>query len=460
MDLVSLPPSTAPPAAVHRHGTGGCSLLPGAEPSPLTHAVCSLESFGDRLRHLPAHIEHFVLHYVWPHVPAAGLTLLTLVVAWRAARALSLRRAAAGSWHARVIPPRAVDPAQAGQVWDLLAALVRCAARWRIAAPPVAFEVWARDGELTARLWLPARITQPAVADVAAQAWPGARVEADAPPGLVSEGRAVVAAWRLSSSVSESRWLVRSDLATAAMSRRDAGAGRETAEPLRSVLSGLVSAPVPALLQVLVRPVPRRRRAALRHAASHGGRPTAPLVIRLLRSALNLLQRAPASPPAGTGRAADPFAAQAVREAADKIAARPELLAAIRVGAAGPRRAIAASAARQIADGYVLASRILHPARIRRAADMLSQRRARRGDWLLVSAAELGVLAHLPADPARYQFTTAALHRPHPHSAYLAEPEQATPGGSGWTGHAWTSPPDGFATHDPDPEGDDDHGQD
>jgi hypothetical protein len=455
MDLVSLPPSTAPPAGVHGHG-GGCSLLPGAKPSPLTHAMCSLSSFSDWLRHLPGRIEHMTQHYVLPHVPAAGLALLTLVVAWRAARAVSLRRAVAGGWQARIIPPRAVDPAQAGQVWDLLAALVRRAARWRIAAPPVAFEVWARDGELAARLWLPARIPQPAVADVAAQAWPGVRVEADAPPGLVSGGRAVVAAWRLSSSVPESRWLVRSDLATAAMSRRDAGAGRETAEPLRSVLSGLVAAPVPALLQVLVRPAPRRRRAALRHAASHGGRPTAPLVIRLLRSVLNLLQRVPARPPAGPGRPADPFAAQAVREAADKIAARPELLASIRVAAASPRRAIALSAARQIADGYVLASRHLHPARMRRAAVMVSQRRARRGDWLLVSSAELGVLVHLPADPARYQFTTAALHRPHPHNAYLAEPEPATASSPGWTSHGWTSPPD----DPPDPggadEGDDD----
>jgi hypothetical protein len=457
MDPVSLPSlSTAPSEVVHSHGNGGCSLLPGAKPSLFTHAVCSLESFGDRLRHLPGRIEHFILHYVWPHVPAASLTLLTLIVAWRAARAVSLRRAVAGGWHARVIPPRAVDPAQAGQVWDLLAALVRRAARWRIATPPVAFEVWARDSELTARLWLPARIPPPVVADVAAQAWPGARVEADASPGLLAGERAVMAAWRLASAVPDSRWLVRSDLATAAMSRRDAGAGREAAEPLRSVLSGLVAAPVPALLQVLVRPAPRRRRAALRHAASHGGLPSAPLVIRLLRSVLNLLQRVPASPPPGPGRPADPFAAHAVREAADKIAARPELLGTIRVGAAGPRRAIAASAARQIADGYVLASRILHPARMRWAAVMLSQRRARRGDWLLVSAAELGVLAHLPADPARYQFTTAALHRPHPHNAYLAEPEPATPGNPGWTGHAWTSPRDDPPDSGEAYEGDDD----
>ncbi|HEX6520496.1 MAG TPA: hypothetical protein VF070_10885 [Streptosporangiaceae bacterium] len=115
MDLVSLPPSTAPPAGVHGRG-GGCSLLPGAMPSPLTHAVCSLSSFSDWLRHLPGRIEHMTQHYVWPHVPAAGLTLLALVVAWRAARAVSLRRAVADGWQARIIPPRAVDPAQAGQV--------------------------------------------------------------------------------------------------------------------------------------------------------------------------------------------------------------------------------------------------------------------------------------------------------------------------------------------------------
>jgi hypothetical protein len=88
----------------------------------------------------------------------------------------------------------------------------------------------------------------------------------------------------------------------------------------------------------------------------------------------------------------------------------------------------------------VLASRVLHPVRLRHAA-ALAQRRARRGDWLVMSAAELGVLAHLPADPARWQFTTAALERPHPHAAYLASPEPATAASPGWARGQWSSTP-------------------
>jgi hypothetical protein len=157
----------------------------------------------------------------------------------------------------------------------------------------------------------------------------------------------------------------------------------------------------------------------------------------------------------------DPVTAAAVRETVEKSATRPELLA-IRVGAAGPRRAAAAGVARQIVDGYVLASRSLIPVRLRHAAAVIAGRGARRREWLLMSATELGVLAHLPADPARYRFTTAALHRPHPNTAYLAEREPPTAGSSGWTHEGWTSVPDRPATAERgrgDPWGGDDRAQ-
>ncbi len=254
------------------------------------------------------------------------------------------------------------------------------------------------------------------MADTAAQAWPGARITPDRPPGLPGGGQKV-AGYRLAAMVPESRWLARVDLLSAPS--RGAGAGGEAGEPLRAVLSALASARMPAVVQVLVRPAPRRRVRALRYAVRHAGAPAQPAGLRAVRAVLDLVQPVPARSPAGAGGRVDPLAA-AAREAGGKVAARPELLAAIRVAAAGPRRAAAAGVARQVADGYVLATRALVPVRLRRARAALTGRRARRREWLLVTAAELGVLAHLPADPARYRFTTAALDRPHPHSAYLA----------------------------------------
>jgi hypothetical protein len=435
----SLPP--VPAAVVHPAAKPKCG---SARPSPAVRAVCSLGSFGNWVSHLPERLAHLAQHYAWPAVPATALVLLAATVAWQVIRAVALRRTVAGGRQVRVVPPRALDLSQSGQVWDLLATLARRAAQgWRAAAPPIAFEIHARYGELTASLWLPAGVPVPAVADIAAQAWPGARVEPGGLPSLTAPSRATaVAACRLAASVPESRWLARTDLLTAS-SRRNTGGSGEGQEPLRSVLSGLASAQMPMVLQVLVRPAPRRRIAALGYAARHGGTPAPPVGMRPVRAVLNLVQRVPArAPAAGAGRQADPAAARVIREAGEKITAQPELLATIRVGATGPRRAAAAGAARQIADGYVLASRSLHPVRLRRAAMMLAGRRARRGDWLLLSSAELGVLAHLPADPARYRFTTAALHRPHPHTAYLAEPEPPKAGSSGWTRTGWTSAAD------------------
>jgi hypothetical protein len=196
-------------------------------------------------------------------------------------------------------------------------------------------------------------------------------------------------------------------------------------------------------------------------AARHSGPPTQPVGVWAVRSLLDLVQRVPARTPAIPGGRVDPVTAAAVRETVEKSATRPELLA-IRVGAAGPRRAAAAGVARQIVDGYVLASRSLIPVRLRHAAAVIAGRGARRREWLLMSATELGVLAHLPADPARYRFTTAALHRPHPNTAYLAEREPPTAGSSGWTHEGWTSVPDRPATAERgrgDPWGGDDRAQ-
>lgn len=76
---------------------------------------------------------------------------------------------------------------------------------------------------------------------------------------------------------------------------------------------------------------------------------------------------------------------------------------------------------------------------MRFAATLLDQRRATSGQWLLLSTAELAVLAHLPADPARHGFDTTALHRPAPGGVSRADPERPTRNAAGWTGTGWTS---------------------
>jgi len=96
---------------------------------------------------------------------------------------------------------------------------------------------------------------------------------------------------------------------------------------------------------------------------------------------------------------------------------------------------------------------------LRRPAVRLSRRRAGAAEWVLLTARELGVLAHLPPDPALYGFDTAALHRPYPGGVSRADPEHRTGRGSGWTRHGWT-PPHGAVTDDSDPYHNDDTGHD
>jgi hypothetical protein len=175
------------------------------------------------------------------------------------------------------------------------------------------------------------------------------------------------------------------------------------------------------LLQVLVRPAPHGRLARLSAAARHpvdarrggaqlGGDALGWLLQAVARTVLSVLDlflssgsgssRSYSSP---AGRAA-PGAVEreAMAEARAKRNDRPHVLVSVRVGAAGSRRGQVRQAAGTVADGFGDASRWLRPVRLRYPAARLSLRRAGRGEWLLMSAAELGVLAHLPPDPALY----------------------------------------------------------
>jgi hypothetical protein len=147
-------------------------------------------------------------------------------------------------------------------------------------------------------------------------------------------------------------------------------------------------------------------------------------------------------------RRADPVQAKAMRQAGEKLANGPHVIATVRVGVSRPGGGLARAAASSIGYGFRTVARHLFPVRMRFAATLLDQRRAHQGEWLLLSTAELAVLAHLPADPARYGFDTTALHRPWPGGASQAEPEPATRRGPGWTRTGWTTPADPAAVTD------------
>ncbi|GIE99491.1 hypothetical protein [Paractinoplanes rishiriensis] len=423
---------------------------------PVTRLGCTVSGAGDWLTLVPGRLAHWAA-VSWPWLLASALVVLVATLAVRAVYRRAWRRAVRRGYWVQLTPPRVLDPLQSGNVWRLLAGLARRArAGQRLARPPLAFEVYASGGHLIAGLWLPRWVPLAVVLDEVARAWPGVRAQRRTPPVVAASEQWRVAGYRLAATGS--------DLVPLTDDPRPAGrrvGGTADSDPLRPVLAALGRPDGPAVLQVLARPATGKRLAALGHAARYG--PTvrktagrrladgfAAVVLGAARLLLDLITELISSGPARSTRSnggaqrqrpADPLTTRAMRDAADKLADGPHLLATVRVGAARPDTGFAVTAARSLADGFVTASRRLRPVRLRRAAIRLADRWAGRGDWLLCTSAELGVLAHLPADPARYGFDTAALTRTPPTSARRAGPEHSSARGPGWTRHGWTDPP-------------------
>jgi hypothetical protein len=419
----------------------------------------------------------------WPWTPLFALVVLVAAIAVRLVRAALWQRVAAGGYWVAVTPPRQVDPARWGLVWRRLEGLAWRArgGRWRLIRPPLAFEMYAdgRNG-LRAGLWVPGWVPLRTVRQEVAHAWPGAIVHADAPP-TVDAHRAVAGVRLAADSVHpETGWLV-DDPHPRTGTRRGVG----TDPDLGMVFSALTDPggeQVGLLLQVLVRPAPARRMGRLATAARHpvergrGGvhAGLAGLVWLLQTAVRAVLAVLEVFLPSGTSRssstrtvstrpdAPDPIQRDAMAEARAKHHDRPHLLATVRVFAAGTRRGQVRQVARSVVAGYGETSRWLRPIRLPRARSLSRLRRAGRREWLLLSANELGVLAHLPPDPALYRFDTAALHRPFPGGARRADPE------SGWTREGWadrreTGDGDGERgddRQDPDADDGDDWGDD
>jgi hypothetical protein len=404
---------------------------------------------------LPAHAV-WAAHQVagwWPWLVWAALLALAGGYVGLAVYRTVWRHAVAGGYWLAITPPWSVDPARDETVWRALSTLAARARGgwWRLVHPPLAFEILAEGGRLSAGLWLPGWVGYRAAAEAVSRAWPGAAVEPAAPPVLDRRAGPVVGRW-LAATDRQTVWLV-DDIAPRVRPARGTGADAD----LGSVLEALRKAGGPALLQVLVRPAPGRWVARLRTASV---RPTTPdrtrgqraaavavwlllVPVRLVLAVFDLFfTHSTTGASSGVSRREpDEVERDQMRQARDKLKARPHLLVSIRLGALGHDRPAARGAASAVADGFGDTSRWLSPVRLRRPAGMLAGRLARHGEWLLLTAAELGVLAHLPADPARYGFATAALHRAAPLGAARALPERPGDTSPGWDRHGWGDPP-------------------
>lgn len=349
-------------------------------------------------------------------------------------------------------------------MWRHLKNLAGLAARggpwWCLVRPPLAFEVYADATGVSAGLWLPGWVPLTAVEREIGRAWPGATVSVTDPPTVDGAGTAgtVVAGVRLAADSlhPETGWLV-DDPRPRTATRRGVG----TDPDLTAVFSALTDPggehAAWLLLQILILPAPGRRVARLAAAAKHpiaarrtGVQAGADGLVWLLQAGIHaLLAVVDVFLSAGSSRSTsarssssrtnagrqvpDPIEREAMAEARAKHNDGPHVLASLRMFAAGGTRSAARAAARSVAAGFGEASRSLRPVRLGRARTRAGLRRAGRGEWLLLSAAELGVLAHLPPDPALYRFDTIALHRPQPGQARRADPE------ADWTRRGWAT---------------------
>ncbi|MGI5151453.1 hypothetical protein ACQEVC_34655 [Plantactinospora sp. CA-294935] len=429
----------------------------GCPEAPATRAVCGVADAVSWVTGLPARVWHSAVTG-WPWLLAVAAVVLVLALAAWVAHRAAWRRAVAGGYWVRVIPPRLVDPGHAEGGWRLLAGLAWSARKgwWRLAKPPLAFEVYQREGRLTAGLWLPGWVPRATVIDEMRRVWPGSVLDRTDPPTLHDGGGQRVAGVRLRADRPDTGALV-DDTRMAGTPARGAFGG----DRLQAVFDALGRPDGPALLQVLVRPAPVARLTALdrasRYPATPRKKPSTVVLDRVLALLLGAIwlvldaitelvstgRRTPShhhgNSHGGDGlRRVDPVRAKAMREAAEKLAGGPHVIAAVRVGVSRPGGGFARAAARSAGYGFRTVARHLFPVRMRSAATLLDQRRARTGEWLLLSTAELAVLAHLPADPARHGFDTTALHRPWPAGASRADPERRTRRTAGWTRIGWT----------------------
>jgi len=389
----------------------------------------------------------------WVRLVGCVLTVAAAGAAWRVWRRWLWRRAVArGSW-VEVVAPRETAVTATAAVWRLLSSVAaRAGSGVHLVHPPLAVEFHGDGrGQVSLNLWVPKWVPVALVSTEAQRAWPGAQVRPFVPPMGGPAWKA--AGFTMAVHDTDHEMLVddvylRSRLAAAVSGNGD---------PLRPVFDALRAADGPTVLQALAKPAGSKQFNRLARAARQPTKRRKPWGLKALdlvlaavtgvfRLLLDLITAG--SNHRGSGRgyqptapsAPDPLQRLAMRRAADKLKAGPHLMVAIRAVALRPERGWAASEASLLANGYRVAARGLRPKRLWWAKSAVSDRHAARREWFLVTASEMGVLFHLPADPALFGFNVAAAQRPFPHQATKLRPEQTSDTEPGWSRGKWTGP--------------------
>ncbi len=350
----------------------------------------------------PREILHAVLHHlarIGPAlrhelVPLVGLS--ALVIALGVSLLVVQRHAWRRGGHFVTIAPPALPNARGGlALWQMLAPLLTSAHAFGLRRPPVAFECRGDDGGLTIGVWVARTLSPTSIAAAIETAWPGARTTiTDAPPpltGTLGVGRALLGA---------PEWF--------ALGGTDALDG----DPLRAVFGALVDAAgTSALFQVLARPAATRRIMHARHAALSIRRGE----VAGSRSAIGALRNFTATPSgrtAGRTTTNDPLALADVRVVTAKVNDGPHFEVAVRYAVAGGdgrggarlrrRRLRQLGAALGLFTGR---NRLVGRYVLLRRRAFVGGRRLGRG--FLCSTAEMGALAHLPAEPSNFGMAAA-----------------------------------------------------
>jgi len=430
----------------------GCpSLPPGETGAGVAKAVCSVGGWGEAVTNLPSWLWHLAVDNVADNrVRIVWWALLAVVLGvacytWR--RWLWRRAVGRGSW-LEVVPPRETAVTASTAVWRLLSPLARRAGSGpHLVHPPLTVEIHGDGrGRLAVAVWAPKWVPTSVLATEVRRAWPGALVRPFVP--TMADQAFKAAGFKLAVHSSDHEMLVEEVYLRSRLAASVSPAG----DPLRAVFDAVREQGGPTVLQILAKPATTKRIAKLAQAARQPVKPHKPLMVKGidvvwsivaggLRFVLDLFTGSTRSGHAQQGsqhRPPDPLQRLAMRKAADKLGSGPHLLVAIRSVALRPDKGWAVADASSLANGYRVAAFGLRPRRLWWARSAVSDRWAHRGEWLLATCSELGVLFHLPADPALFGFTVAAASRPFPHQASRLRPEQAADGEPGWSRGKWT----------------------
>lgn len=368
------------------------------EPGPHNDLVGFLTEPGNALTKL----EHAAAHAAPVYGPLAALALSIAVTGFflvrRRIRTVRHARYVEGARVITVLAPPKVDARGAEAMWSHLLGLLRPPhKRWLSGQPHLAFEyAWSRAG-LQVRIWVPGTVPPLMIERAIVAAWPGAQTRTedatDAACALLPDGARATGGRMV---------LARSEVLPIE-TKHDS----DPLRPLLSACSGL-GAGEHAAVQILARPVTgRRARAARRQVTALRGGATGSGALGTLLDLITPGAKARTGGAQRPGHAVtlDPAQAAAYRAASAKAAGglwevRVCYAAASTIDGENDDSPRLRGRAHQIASAFSVYSGANWLARKKLARpNFLFASRAFYGRGCLLSAAELGALAHLPTDP-------------------------------------------------------------